>query len=164
MAVAEPGAEPGAALGPGKPQIEGLAGAGFHRGAADPATSAADHWLRQAAEAVTVALDTASQRRVRRGAGGGGAHAPAREDGPAGASWRGQVATGRGRGDSQRPDHGSRRSLWNCGWRSTRRLIEREEQLRLARLIGRPKSPARGVEADAWTPPSVELAPEAAWR
>lgn len=154
--------------GPGKPQIEASLAQDFIAALQIPRrTSAADHRLRRAAaEAVTVALDTASQAQERYvAAQAAAALTPLLRERMDLLERLAGVA--RSRLDA---GEGTRNDLTTLEAQSVElrveidqaALIEREERLRLARLIGRPSS-AAAWRLDAWTPPSVELAPEAAW-
>lgn len=154
--------------GSGEPQIEASLAQDFVAALQIPArSSAADNRLRAAAaDAVTVALDVASEVRERYAAvqamaaltpllderlellGKLASTALARLE--AGEGARGDVVTL----DAQRIE--LRVEIDRA------RLVEREERLRLARLIGEPSSGA-AWRLDGWCAPSIGDQPESAW-
>lgn len=154
--------------GPGKPQIEASLAQDFVQALTLPRrASAADNRLRQsAAEAVTVAIDVASEVQDRYIAAQAAAEivpllrdrmglleqikgvAQSRLD--AGEGTRADVVTL----DAERV--ALRVELDQAV------LVEREERLRLARLIGEPSSAATWT-LDPWAAPSANVAPEARW-
>jgi len=154
--------------GPGKPQIEASLTQDFVQALQIPRrSSAADNKLRQAAaEAVTVAIDVASELQERYAAAQASAElvpllrdrlalleklvgvAKSRLD--AGEGTRSDLATLQAQVVELRVDI------------DQAVLAEREERVRLARLIGQPSSAATWT-LDAWTSPTTELQPEVRW-
>lgn len=154
--------------GPGKPQIEASLSQDFVQALQIPRrSSAADNKLRQAAaDAVTVAIDVASELQERYAAAQASAElvpllrdrlslleklagvARARLD--AGEGTRGDLATLQAQVVELRVDI------------DQAVLAEREERVRLARLIGVPSSAATWT-LDRWTAPTTDLQPEVRW-
>lgn len=155
-------------FGPGKTQIEASLTQDFVRALQIPRrASAADNRLRQAAaDAVTVAIDVAADVQDRYvAAQAAGELVPLLRDrltlldqilGVA----RSRLAAGEGTRsdlvtlDAQRVGLQVELDL--------ALLAEREERIRLARLIGQPSSGATWT-LDPWTPPGTSLAPESSW-
>lgn len=154
--------------GPGKPQIEASLTQDFVQALQMPRrSSAADNRLRQsAADAVTVAIDAASEVQERYAAAQASAElvpllrerlsllerlmAVAQSRLDAGEGTRSDLATLQAQVVELRVDI------------DQAVLTERDERVRLARLIGEPSSAAVWT-LDAWAAPSMDLQPEARW-
>jgi cobalt-zinc-cadmium efflux system outer membrane protein len=154
--------------GPGKPQIEASLAQDFVAALQAPRRSeAADNRLRQvAADAITAALDVTSEVQQRYAAAQAAA-ALAPLLGERLALLERLASTARARleaGEGTRGDvvtlEAQRVELQVEIDRA--RLTEREERLRLARLIGEPSSTA-GWILDGWAAPSIGDEPESSW-
>ncbi|GDX98687.1 RND transporter [Phycisphaerae bacterium] len=154
--------------GPGKPQIEASLAQDFVQALQIPRrSSAADNRLRQtAADAVTVAIDVASEVQER--------YATAQASAELVPLLRDRMvllerlaAVAQSRLDAR---EGTRSDLATLEAQLVELqvevdqavLSEREERLRLARLIGEPSS-AAGWTLDPWTAPGTDLQPESRW-
>jgi len=154
--------------GPGKPQFEvSLAQDLIQMLRVPRQSSAADNRLRQvAADAVTVALDVTSEVQERYTAvQASAALVPLLQERLS--LIERLVATARSRLDA---GEGTRADVATLNAQRVEllveidsvRLTEREERLRLARLIGEPSAAATWT-LDAWTSPSIGDQPEASW-
>ena len=154
--------------GPGKPQIEASLAQDFVQALQIPRrASAADNRLRQAAaEAVTVAIDGASEVQERYATAQAAAElVPLLRDRMVLLERLAAVAKSRlDAGEGTRSDlatlQAQRVELQVEIDQSV--LSEQEERLRLARLIGEPSSAASWT-LDAWTAPGTDLQPESRW-
>lgn len=154
--------------GPGKPQIEASLAQDFVQALQIPRrSSAADNRLRQAAaDAVTVAIDVASEVQERYATAQAAAElVPVLRDRMVLLERLAAVAKSRlDAGEGTRSDlatlQAQRVDLQVEIDQAA--LSEREERLRLARLIGEPSS-AAGWTLDPWTSPGTDLQPEARW-
>lgn len=154
--------------GPGKPQIEASLAQDFVQALQIPRrSSAADNRLRQAAaDAVTVAIDVASEVQERYAtAQASAAVVPLLRDRMVLLERLAAVAKSRlDAGEGTRSDlvtlQSQRVELQVEIDQAV--LSEREERLRLARLIGEPSS-AASWSLDAWTAPGNDLQPESRW-
>lgn len=154
--------------GPGKPQIEASLAQDFIQALQIPRRAgAADNRLRQVAvDAVTVALDVTSEVQERYTAvQASAALVPLLQERLS--LIEKLVATARSRLDA---GEGTRADVATLNAQRVEllveidgvRLTEREERLRLARLIGEPSAVATWT-LDAWTSPSIGDQPEASW-
>lgn len=154
--------------GPGKPQIEVSLAQDLIQTLRIPRQSrAADHRLRQvAADAVTVALDVTSEVQERYTAAQASATlVPLLEERLS--LIEKLVATAKSRLDA---GEGTRADVATLNAQRVEllveidgvRITEREERLRLARLIGEPSAAATWT-LDAWASPSIGDQPEASW-
>ncbi len=154
--------------GPGKPQIEASLAQDFVQALQIPRrASAADNRLRQAAaDAVTVAIDVASDVQERYAMAQASAEiVPLLRDRME--LFERLVAVARSRLDA---GEGTRSDLVTLQSQRVELhveidqavLSEREERLRLARLIGEPSSAASWT-LDAWAAPGTGLQPESRW-
>ncbi|MBU6290046.1 MAG: TolC family protein, partial [Chloroflexi bacterium] len=154
--------------GPGKPQIEASLAQDFVQALQIPRrSSAADNRLRQAAaDAVTVAIDVASEVQERYATAQASAEVvPLLRDRMVLLERLAAVAKSRlDAGEGTRSDlvtlQSQRVELQVEIDQAV--LSEREERLRLARLIGEPSS-AASWSLDAWTAPGNDLQPESRW-
>lgn len=154
--------------GPGKPQIEASLAQDFVQALQIPRrSSAADNRLRQAAaDAVTVAIDVASEVQERYATAQASAEVvPLLRDRMVLLERLAAVAKSRlDAGEGTRSDlvtlQSQRVELQVEIDQAV--LSEREERLRLARLIGEPSSTA-SWSLDAWTVPGNDLQPESRW-
>lgn len=154
--------------GPGKPQIEASLAQDFVQALQIPRrSSAADNRLRQAAaDAVTVAIDVASEVQERYATAQSAAElVPVLRDRMVLLERLAAVAKSRlDAGEGTRSDlatlQAQRVDLQVEIDQAA--LSEREERLRLARLIGEPSS-ASGWTLDTWTSPGTDLQPVARW-
>jgi len=154
--------------GPGEPQIEASLAQDFVQALQIPRRAgAADNRLRQvAADAVTVALDVTSDVQERYAAvQASAALVPLLQERLS--LIEKLVATAKSRLDA---GEGTRADVATLNAQRVEllveidgvRLTEREERLRLARLIGEPSAAATWT-LDAWTSPSIGDQPEASW-
>lgn len=154
--------------GPGKPQIEASLAQDFVQALQIPRrSSAADNRLRQtAAEAVTVAIDLASETQERYAAAQASASLiPILQERLGLLDKLTEIANSRlNAGEGTRSDltvlQAQRVELSVEIDQAT--LTEREERLRLARLVGTPSSAATWT-LDPWTAPAIDIQSETRW-
>lgn len=154
--------------GPGKPQIEASLAQDFVQALQIPRrSSAADNRLRQAAaEAVTVAIDLASETQERYASAQAAASiVPILREQIGLLDKLSDIAHARlSAGEGTRSDLAvlqAQRVEFNVDLDQAI-LTEREERLRLARLVGTPSSAAAWM-LDPWSPPAIDLQSEAFW-
>lgn len=154
--------------GPGQPQIEASLAQDFVQALQIPRrASAADNRLRQAAaDAVTVAIDVASEVQERYASAQASAElVPLLRDRLVLLERLAAVAASR-----LDAGEGTRSDLTTLQAQAVELrvdidqavLVEREERVRLARLIGEPSSAASWT-LDRWTAPGTDLQPESRW-